>query len=742
MQKKNAEKNNFCIFAQTIAQKGGIYMKTTKEIYNRQRLCLPFMTFALIWFAISCTEHIDYSARYVHRENTIISYLQSHSSDYSTYIDILYRVPVSGVSATSLGQLLSARGNYTVFAPTNDAIEAYLDTLADLGVISHPSWDAFTDSLKLDSIRRVIAYNSIIDSGDDETAFETYRFPNNSGNEFTIANMLDNKFTVYYGSIDTILIYNKYPINVRNRDVMVLNGVIHQMEAVIAPRKVTAADYLQEIIEQKREPYLVMSRVLRECGLFDTLRTVRDEVYEHLYQTGQIKDLPSMTGIGFNEGNVAAVPQHRKYGFTIFAEKDEFWRSQGIDPEDPDLFNLLIQWILDHHQYSDDDEFVTDDNYKDTDNLLYQWATYHLLPMKIPSNKLVIHHNEYGYNVNSRKLGIPFSEFYTTMGQRRLLKIYESKSSNGVCLNRFPTLDNGRKGTYEELSCDPDKVGCRVLNEDPDAVLSDIINCNIYPINAPLAYTDNVRNTLMAYRIRFDGMSLFPEAMNNDIRKKESESGRYQHVYIPNDNIYQYFQNMHVNEGSYFVYYNAYKYPWPCLNADEMKAVGRYDLTFKLPPVPRAGIYELRYGFNGTDYRGIIQTYFGCNLDNMPAIGIPIDLRTLPGWETRWGYTEDTEDLDYNAEVDKRMRNQGYMKGANSNCVSGNTTRTARNIHGNGGYLTIRRILLRQFMEPDKTYYVRMKSIIDSEKKEFQLDYFEYCAKEVFDNPETPEDIW
>ena len=82
------------------------------------------------------------------------------------------------------------------------------------------------------------------------------------------------------------------------------------------------------------------------------------------------------------------------------------------------------------------------------------------------------------------------------------------------------------------------------------------------------------------------------------------------------------------------------------------------------------------------------------------------------------------------------------MKGANSNCVSGNTTRTARNIHGNGGYLTIRRILLRQFMEPDKTYYVRMKSIIDSEKKEFQLDYFEYCAKEVFDNPETPEDIW
>jgi hypothetical protein len=26
--------------------------------------------------------------------------------------------------------------------------------------------------------------------------------------------------------------------------------------------------------------------------------------------------------------------------------------------------------------------------------------------------------------------------------------------------------------------------------------------------------------------------------------------------------------------------------------------------------------------------------------------------------------------------------------------------------------------------------------------KEFYMDYMEYCAKEVYDNPETPEDIW
>ena len=45
-------------------------------------------------------------------------------------------------------------------------------------------------------------------------------------------------------------------------------------------------------------------------------------------------------------------------------------------------------------------------------------------------------------------------------------------------------------------------------------------------------------------------------------------------------------------------------------------------------------------------------------------------------------------------------------------------------------------------MDPDKTYYMRLKSVLDSEEKEFYMDYLEYCPKEVYDNPERPEDIW
>jgi hypothetical protein len=56
-------------------------------------------------------------------------------------------------------------------------------------------------------------------------------------------------------------------------------------------------------------------------------------------------------------------------------------------------------------------------------------------------------------------------------------------------------------------------------------------------------------------------------------------------------------------------------------------------------------------------------------------------------------------------------------------------------------YIT-RRIMVSADMEPNKNYYIKFKSVLDDEKKEFFMDYIEYVAKEVYDNPEESEDIW
>ena len=127
-------------------------------------------------FMASCSEEVDTSSRYVFKEEIIAGYLSKHEQ-YSQYVELLKQVPVSPVSKTTVYQLLSARGHYTVFAPTNDAIQLFLDSLVKKDLIAEPSWDAFTDSAKLDSIRKVIVYNSVIDGGDDNGTFEISALP-------------------------------------------------------------------------------------------------------------------------------------------------------------------------------------------------------------------------------------------------------------------------------------------------------------------------------------------------------------------------------------------------------------------------------------------------------------------------------------------------------------------------------------------------------------------------------------
>ena len=704
---------------------------------------LGFLAVCLVCLC-GCKENIDTSARYVFSDETILSYLEKHAA-YSEYVDILRHVNISKLSDSKVSQLLSARGVYTVFAPNNEAIHKYLENLVEEGLIAEPSWDAFTSEHKRDSIRQVIVFNSIIDSGNELNAyFYTTDFPEKSGDEFTLGTLNDKKLSVKYvdKAPDSIYINGDCPLSIKERDILNINGIIHQMEKVIAPKDITAASYIQECLDEKKGDFLACFRVIQACGLLDTLSKVRDDKYEELYQAGLIPDLVGMQVVyGFAEGDIGYAPRHRLYGFTIFAEPDEFWRNQGIDPKDPNLLKKLTQWILDNHQYSDEDKFTTDENYTSENNLLYQWITYHILPMRIPKGKLVFHINEYGYNLNKPSTySIPVYEFYTTMGKRRLFKLMESKASNGVYINRFPITDNDRKGTGEEIGCDPDKVGSLVDSDSPIAILNDMVNCIVYPIDAPISYDDKTRDNLQKNRIRFDGMSLFPEAMNNDLRLKKASEERYKHVYIPNTvRTYNYFENMQQNREMNFVYYNAWNDDWCNLHRDEMKAVGRFEVMFKLPPVPRRGTYEVRYKVLANSKRGVAQIYFGTDPEKLPVAGIPLDLTMdcrnditarLVGWE------KDTGDDDYDAEVDKKMRNNGYMKGPKSINSNDGTERDYNDREN------IRHIFVRQTLDPNETYYIKLKSVLDEERKEFYMDFIEYCAKEIYDNPETPEDIW
>lgn len=714
-----------------------------------RKLFFPLLAL-MMSFIVGCQENIDTSARYVFKEHTVISYLEAHQDVYSEYLDLLHKVQVSRLSNSNLYQLMSARGNYTVFAITNDAIKEYLQTLVDQELITEPTWNSFTDSTKLDSIRTVIVKNSIIDGKDiisQRYNLATLTALTRNG-EIPLANLNDKKLTVYWDekNLNDLFINGDCPMDGRNCDIEVLNGVIHQIHKVIAPNDISAASYFQEILDKRLPGYYVYASLLKTCGLFDTLSVMRDEVYEDLYQRGLIDDYEDFMTKGFTDQKAkqsddACMPEHRYIGFTLFLEPDSYWQSKGIDPYSPTLAEDVTAWIQENG-YVSKDYNLNNPDYTSNDNVLNHWITYHILPFRVQANKLVYHENELGYSrSNPYKYTIPVYEYYTTMGHRRLIKIYESSLSGGVRLNRFPVTDNGRKGKGVEISCLPEKEGWLVYRDDSLTVVNDIGNANIYPLYPdgpgakPLCYDDATRDNLAKDRIRFDGMSLMPEAITNEVRRRDSEEPRFQFVHINPDSKYKYFENMSINDDATFIYFNGYRYGWLLYRNDEMKALGNYDIMFKLPPVPRRGTYELRYKILATGSRGIMQVYFGSDPNNLPVAGIPIDIRkTLQDGNTGWE-AESEDDMDFNAEVDKRMRNNGYMHGILG--ITGDGHQGERS-----DTRISRRILARQVLDPNETYYIRMKSVLDEKQNEFFMDYMELCPKEVYDNPETPEDVW
>ena len=706
-----------------------------------------FHSLAIITLVIAgCTEDIDTSSRYVFREETITSYLSKHDQ-YSEYYRLMNEVMVSGVSETNVSQLLSARGHYTVFAPTNEAIQEYLDSLVKEGLITEASWDAFPSQRKLDSIRQVIVFNSIIDSGDDYSEYQINAFPastaTSSSVEIPVPNMNDRKLIVQHKSNDSILINDCF-IDINNRDILCINGVIHAMHNVISPSSNTMDFLLRKYTADEKSNLVVSAKIVEACGLLEKLSPWRDDDYEDKFQRDMIPKKNEET-----KGETATfhTPEHRYIGFTLFAETDDFWK-QATGKDVMDITMEDVMSYLDAQGVYP--EAKRDNNYKSEDNLLYQFITYHLLPERLSTNRLVFHYNELEYDPNKKTPGVAIMEYFTTMGKRRLLKIFESRESNGVYLNRFPNLANDRSGefsTYHELSCDPDKEGIRV--GEPNLVgENDIRNGIIYPIEKLLWYSDETRNNLQKTRIRWSVPSMWPEFINNDIRGNEITDEKHKNIYIPNDGEYKYLENVDISAETRFNYWTGRGNGWSNMQGDELTIRGFTDCTMELPPVPKRGVYELRYAIqNGGSQRGMVQFYWGSNKEKLAAMGIPLDLRqgadnylhTKTGnvWSDIGGEDDKANDDDYNSEIDKRLRNNGFMKGCNQYCAGSAGANPMRKSN-----ICTRRILLRETMDPDVTYYIRFKTVMDDDTRFFYMDYLEYCAKDVFDNPEKPEDIW
>ena len=95
-------------------------MNTT--VYHKLacRLAALLMLPALL-FVASCKEDLDEDNLYTFTGETIESYLANRPDSFSNFNYILKRA--------GMDKILSAYGTYTCFAPTNEAVMAYIDSL-------------------------------------------------------------------------------------------------------------------------------------------------------------------------------------------------------------------------------------------------------------------------------------------------------------------------------------------------------------------------------------------------------------------------------------------------------------------------------------------------------------------------------------------------------------------------------------------------------------------------------------
>ena len=674
------------------------------------RLLFGCLLLAVFSFS-SCQDKVDESDIFTFMGETAFSYLQNNE-DYTDFAYILSRVKLSKKSESELSQLLSARGNYTVFAPTNKAIRHYLDSIYET-----PNFDI---TLISDSIADYIARNSIIDNGDNE-AYQTTDFQIGALEK---TNMDDRYITIEYDTIANGKL--AIIVNTRSRivqgDIEVINGYIHGLDAVLELSRAT----LPSLIQQADNLH-IFYELLRTTGWADSMKRVRDEDYEENHPEWG-RDL---------NGNLSVRnPEHRYYGYTIFVETDSIFNEKWGIPM-PVLANGILQnsaEIMEAIKQRCEAEYpdATNQDITNVDDAINRFVAYHLIPARITWDRLVFHHIELGYAYSMPdQLSINCFEYYETMGStRRLLKITEGKTTEGKRINRHCTY-NLKDYSEKEV----DRPGILISNTN-GSNLNNSTNGFYYPIDDILVYDEDVPGVVLNERIRWDISSLLSELITNGYRAI-FDAG--QHPFPKG-----YFERLTFTDETRCVYL-PYQTGASQSNyqADEFNMRGQYDLTFRLPPVPYEGTWELRFSASSNPGFGMAQFYFGTNPKNLIAVGLPVDLR-LATSSTAIGYRADTEDEDHNEQNDKDMRNRGYMKPPMHDGISRQgavVTEPMRNSTTYAGYLRLRKIIWTGNVKPSDVLYVRVKSVLENANACFLLDLMEWCPKSVYNGPEG-EDKW
>lgn len=664
---------------------------------------------------VSCSDDPGVENYYTTTKEYASDYLQNREQ-FSKFVEVLQRA--TGPNADSgrelrLVDLLSTWGAYTVFAPTNEAMDLYLASKGVSSVAELSKEDC--DTVALNSIIETVAYFTTDVSNDT----------------YSKSNMLDQFLTITTDDSVTNAMYINATSRLIHVDDSVANGVVHTVDQVVLSNT-----QLMSVFLSNDENTSLYEQALIATHLTDSLERFIDESYsvgtDSIDWTNDALVMPTAS-----EFDNVAYMEHRYIKYTMFVCPDSVLRDKyGIT----DLDGLRAKAKELYDPMYPEDAGITDET--DRRNSLNRFISYHILDRSASYYQLTAvdgSNSTLAKNWDRTKWDI--ADWYETMMPYSIMKFsFPSGGQAGLYINRRGVQGHAdARGVFVR--------GAKVTEPSKMGRINTCANGLYFYIDDIVAYDQQTQDVVLNERLRIDASTLSPDFMTSGARghytRSQYEGGKYG-TWDNTDNHnnknrclgfkpgsaknFEFNSNTHLHVRPRVLSFWSYQ-------GDEVTVLGVFDLTVKLPPVPK-GDYELRL-FTCVDFanRGIVQVY----IDGVPQ-GIPFDMR--PRGEDLFGWKSDTDlgDEDAIAAFDKSIHNLGWMKGPKSyysaDSEAGGKQGTCFRDAGN----TIRKVL-GHFTSDGKTeHYVRFQQKLESTVNALNFDFIELCPSTIYNNEYIAED--
>lgn len=443
---------------------------------RRSKYIVMICSLFTLMLTTSCVEELKTENFYTFTGEMITDYLENREERFSDFTYVLGR---SGVK-----ELLDAYGNYTCFAPTNEAFALYL---AERG---KSSVEELTDE-ECDTI----SYGHVIKSELDY--FLTTDMDNGV---LGTANMNDRYIQVYIDSLTGDFYINR-DSKIIVKDEELENGVVHVVDHVLMHSIAGLPDLMME-----NPDISLFCEAMQLTHFQDSLQLYMDDAYV----------APGENGVRYDRhGWDTWYPQKRRFGYTGFIETNDVYEKLGIHNID----DLIAYAKRIYDATFPKDAGLYDDDPTHPKNPLNRFVAYHFLDRKIYASEgqmyTFMHYPEGSYDA---------FDFYETMCKGTILKVQCGRRSEWkLYLNRRWDTQ------YQVRGAVIDKTASFDGN-----------NGVYYTIDHPLVYSTDVTMKVLNDRMRFDAATLLPELATNGIfRNNEEKCYQLPDGYVKNMIMYQ-----------------------------------------------------------------------------------------------------------------------------------------------------------------------------------------------------------